>query len=216
MPLYQKLTLQGLDFCLWTIDEDEDELKSMLANDNWDWEAFDKIMHPQKRKEWLATRVITAPYLHNQAWSQLLKDQYGKPYLSNSNHKISIPHTFGWAAVMLSNDQNEVGMDLERIGTKAFTVKDKFLSPHEQALIGSLSPFDQNKSYTLAWSSKEAVYKLYGKKGVDFKAHMQILDFSKTMILIALKINKINIKLKVYHQTIEDRVLCYCKYNLYA
>ena len=35
MPLYQKLTLQGLDFCLWTIEEEEVELKSMLGNENW-------------------------------------------------------------------------------------------------------------------------------------------------------------------------------------
>ncbi|ULT29242.1 hypothetical protein KUH03_20355 [Sphingobacterium sp. E70] len=61
-------------------------------------------------------------------------DANGKPYLANFPQKISLSHSFDYAAAMISTE-GEVGIDMEIIKTKVERIQHKFLKPVELAFI---------------------------------------------------------------------------------
>jgi 4'-phosphopantetheinyl transferase EntD len=112
------------------------------------------------------------------------------------------------------SDIHEVGLDLERIDTRIGRVAHKFINEEEQTYISKVSPEDLNQFQTIIWSAKETMYKIYGKKELDFKKHMNVEAF---------KINQKNIKglvlkeeeehqLELQIDNIDNYVLCYCRH----
>ncbi len=67
-----------------------------------------------------------------------------------------------------------MGIDVEMVRPKIELIQHKFLSEEEQELL----PAANAQWLTLLWSCKEAVYKWYGKGGVDFKRHIIITNIS--------------------------------------
>ena len=100
-------------------------------------------------------------------------DDHGKPYLVNSNTHISLSHSYDYAAVIISKDK-KVGVDIELIKHKIKSIKHKFLSDLElaQKQIG-----DNTNGLYVSWCAKEAIYKWYGRKGLEFKQHIHIKPF---------------------------------------
>ncbi len=97
----------------------------------------------------------------------------GRPFLipkagtkerSGDTH-ISISHSANHYALALSSVP--IGIDVEQWGEKALLVRSKFLTAEEQSLLFSqdfahrLAPLSQAQRATLAWSAKEAVFKLW-------------------------------------------------------
>ena len=72
--------------------------------------------------------------------------------------------------------KGNMGIDVELIRPKIEFIKHKFLSGAEQQLL----PTPDAQMLTLLWSCKEAVYKWYGRGGVDFKSHILIKNISIT------------------------------------
>ncbi|HEY0177929.1 MAG TPA: 4'-phosphopantetheinyl transferase superfamily protein, partial [Pedobacter sp.] len=64
--------------------------------------------------------------------------------------------------------------DIEQIKTKIHRIQQKFLSPAELAQPGVK---DHTEALYACWCVKEAVYKWYGKKGLEFKKHIHIQPF---------------------------------------
>ena len=90
----------------------------------------------------------------------------------NEEYHFSISHCGDFAAAIISEDK-VVGIDVELIQPKIEFIKHKFLSEREQTLLPALNA----QLLTLLWSCKEAVYKWYGRGGVDFKSHIVIKIF---------------------------------------
>jgi len=67
------------------------------------------------------------------------------------------------------------GIDLEKIDQRIARVKHKFMNKSEFDFAGDEK---QIELQTLIWSAKEALYKVYGKKELDFKDHLQIYPFN--------------------------------------
>ncbi len=107
------------------------------------------------------TRSIPAHHIEKQAEAELLTamlgqevtldhDVNGKPLLPY--HHISISHTKGYLAIMLS-ERHEVGIDIEYPSERVLKIASRFLREDEQYA-------DDAKACLYAWCVKEALYKL--------------------------------------------------------
>ncbi|MGH2563493.1 MAG: 4'-phosphopantetheinyl transferase family protein, partial [Ginsengibacter sp.] len=101
--------------------------------------------------------------------------QSNKPLLPDESFHFSISHCGDFAASMISKDKS-AGIDVELITPKVELIQHKFLSNDELKLLPELN----TRFLTLSWSCKEAVYKWYGKGGVDFKNHIYLNEFLTT------------------------------------
>ncbi len=80
----------------------------------------------------------------------------GAPTVDVDNCHISISHTKGWVCIA-RNDGHRIGVDIERCDSRVLRVREKFLSPGEMSAIGH----NDIIANTLAWTAKEALYKLF-------------------------------------------------------
>jgi 4'-phosphopantetheinyl transferase len=132
-----------------------------------------QIAHPQKQVEWLGSRIAISKALTMKGlvYKGLQKDEFHKPHLINLAQGVSLTHTHGYAAAVVST-QHEVGIDLENISEKIRKVAHKFLAPneaqHAQDDLGKMAVY---------WSAKEALYKIYGKRGLFFATELLIEPF---------------------------------------
>jgi phosphopantetheinyl transferase len=123
----------------------------------------------ERRKQWLAYRILIRSLLEPTE-VPVEYDSMGKPYLAGSDRHISVTHSGDLAAVIMSC-RGAVGIDLERVRPKIERVKERFLSAEELEAAGS--PPDAGL-LTMAWCAKEALYKLYGQRNLDFRSQMRI------------------------------------------
>lgn len=111
-----------------------------------------------------------------------------KPYLQGTNSHISISHSHDKLAIIV-NDKENTGVDVELIRNKVNNIKHKFLCNEEIAFAN-----DNSIYLTVLWAAKEAIYKAYGLKGVDFAENIFIEPFSVNDNLFygRLKIKNVN------------------------
>jgi hypothetical protein len=79
-----------------------------------------------------------------------------------------------------------VGIDIESNHNKANLVANKFLSENEQEMIHDFSD-ELMINNTMAWTIKEALYKLDGRGGLRFKEQININEFSNQKNIIVSK-----------------------------
>ena len=133
-------------------------------------------------------------------------DLKGKPYLE-SNHHLSITHSYGKVAVGLS--QYKIGIDIEKQrDKKILNIANKFLRPDEMLWI----PKDENYADYLhiIWGLKEGLYKLNGGNLWNFKHHYRVEPFdlfSYDKITCWISDEKSSRKYFGYYKMIEDYYL---------
>jgi phosphopantetheinyl transferase len=111
-----------------------------------------------------------------------------KPYFKDSGLFISITHSHAKLAIMV-NSKEHTGVDVELIRDKVLNIRHKFLSEREQKFAGN----DVEK-LTVLWAAKEAIYKAYGLKEIDFAKHMSVEEFDNTNDLFYGTLQKNEIK----------------------
>ena len=152
---------------LWKITESYEILATGFGSDELDTiSAF----HPNKQLEYLATRHLLKALTNHFdiTYSGVYKDEFGKPFLNDSNCHISVSHA-NKNVVCLINRNQACGIDIEKPRAQIERIKHKFLSGKELKIAGN----DVNKM-CLFWSAKEALYKLYGRKGLLFIENIQV------------------------------------------
>ena len=158
---------------LWELIETETVLRKKLGN-AYNSEDLMKITHPQKQREWLASRLLIQQLAEQFGitYTGTHKDEHGKAYLVNNNSHISITHTFEYVAVVI-NPESAVGIDMEKMDAKLQRTSRKYLSePEFEHAANDLS------ALCTYWCAKEALYKLYGKKKISFRESIYIKPFS--------------------------------------
>jgi 4'-phosphopantetheinyl transferase EntD len=111
-------------------------------------ERFFTFSHLHRKREFVATR-----YLRHQ--------------LFGFEGFISISHTPGAVGIAF-NKHFQIGLDIETRNDRAQRVHRKFLSEEECLLLDTSDP----DRMTLAWSAKECLYKIAGRKQIDFKSEL--------------------------------------------
>lgn len=158
---------------VWKIEETEEQLLSSLQLKQHELDVITSLSAGKRALHWLSTRVLLRKMLNTADYIDCQMDEHGKPYLVNSDTHISLSHSYDYASVIISKDK-KVGVDIELIKMKIKSIKHKFLSDVElaQKQIG-----DNTNGLYVCWCAKEAIYKWYGKKGLEFKQHIHIKSF---------------------------------------
>jgi 4'-phosphopantetheinyl transferase len=169
MPLLKLEQMgEGSQWAVWFIDESEEEL------------AFDalesppeEIISPQKRLEYLAGRALIKMLVeHNQLeYDGLRKDEFGKPFLKDHPHQVSLSHSFPYVAAQL-HSTSSVGIDIEQPKEKLLRIASRVLSEAEINDAG-----ENVVKHCVYWCAKEALYKIYGKRGLHFNSQLNVDSF---------------------------------------
>lgn len=171
--LYKDFLAGDAKIGVWRIEEAPEFFLQHLIFSDWELDYFNGIKHPERRLSWLASRYLLKVLLETNEFVELLFDVHGKPFLGAGSHHISLSHTHQFAAAIISPTQ-EVGIDVEDCDRDISSISYKFLSQTERLQLGEApTPAD----LLLYWGAKEVIYKMYGKRKLDFKDHMFIKNF---------------------------------------
>lgn len=136
-------------------------------------------------EELLFIEGITSPHRRAErlSWRRALRsavgegiiieyDSQGAPIIKNSQYKhISVSHCRDRVAVLLS--ARECGVDIECRDRRFSAIAERYLSEDEY-LVAERERIDRQTLLSIAWSAKEAVYKLLRREGVDLRRDMRI------------------------------------------
>ena len=128
MPLLMKHT--GPLWGIWKIEEPSEVLFALLQNRKEYLPQLELIRTEQRRREWLASRVLLQELTGGSAL--IAYHPNGAPYLSGSSLHISISHTKGYAAVLLQ-DHPAAGIDIEYRSERVSRIRSRFMNPEEEA-----------------------------------------------------------------------------------
>ena len=191
MPIL--LTYDSPVLGIWKITEPwQDMMESLRYNSLYCRDA-NNIQSDKRKQEWLAVRLL----LKHLSGADTFIDYHdnGAPFLQNSQNHISISHTTGYAAIILSKNQNP-GIDIEYRSERAWKLRKKFLSDKESDIFLSLNHPDlsiqsfneysintepvpcRSDLSTLCWCAKETTFKALQQTEVDFIEHLHILPFT--------------------------------------
>jgi len=171
MAILEKHIEAGCRWGIWKMDESIEELLSLFSNPEQQLGQMQHLTAQCRRLEWLSVRAL----LKNLCGEEKLVEYFpsGMPYLSDHSFHISISHTRGYVAVILSS-QKKVGIDIEQYGERILKLRTKFLSEQE---IQTISSEKEIYHLLLHWSAKETMFKLLGEQDVEFKEHLLISPF---------------------------------------
>jgi 4'-phosphopantetheinyl transferase len=170
MPLSNPNDFIPIDLFLWKLSDTEIELNNHIDLSLSSISKLDLIKSSSQRKQFLGVQNLLK--LHNVNNGSLFYDKNGKPHLSN-NKFISISHSFEYCGVIVSDVK--VGLDIEKLRPKILNISKKFISESDWNLI-KLSSVE---NVTKVWTIKEAVFKAFGHKAIDFKKNIIITSINK-------------------------------------
>ena len=160
-----------ISLSLWKVEEDEQYFQDRLNIYENEAEILARISHPQKRLEWLSSRLCLKELLKIRHRVESLNENTGKPYLSDFSFHISYSHSNMFSGAIASRN-HKVSIDLEDLSKKRNPKTARlFMHPDELEHYHSLGDI---KVFFLIWSAKETLYKIYAKKGIAFKHNLLV------------------------------------------
>lgn len=157
---------------LWRIEEPEDWFLARLSLSPAESEQLAQI-RGRRRVEWLAVRQLVHDMSGRATRGAFLKDEYGKPHLEGSAYQISISHSGRLAAAIAA--PCPVGIDIQNLVPRISHLAHKFMRPVE---LESLQPAWRLEQIHVYWGAKEALYKAYGRRALDFGSNIHIHPFA--------------------------------------
>ncbi|MCI4669764.1 MAG: 4'-phosphopantetheinyl transferase superfamily protein [Bacteroidia bacterium] len=210
IPLESKIPDTRLG--LWKVEEDELFFLERVKLYENEWVRLSQIAHPQKRLEWLSSRLCLKELLKidDKQHVESLNNPSGKPYLSNYNSYISYSHS-GHFSTAIASSIKEVGVDIEYLGRKR-NIRTRFLFMNQPEL-DWYDKINKFEAFILIWSAKETLYKIMGE-GFAFKDNLfiQLENFNfKDEGIVKAIVRKDNLKLciDVNYIVNKDFVLTY-------
>ncbi len=147
------------------------ELSKIVSLDDAGKKNYNNIKNRHYKIQWLTVRLL----LNNMTGEKkyITYDKFGKPHITDKSYNISISHTDSYVAVLLSRNK-DAGVDIEIRNDKICRIIHKFLNKKELSYVEETN---KQTKYLLYWNAKEALYKLYGKKGLIFKENILLSSF---------------------------------------
>lgn len=174
MPLSKiEKTSNNVLWGLWEINESVEALYQLLAPQGFDLERYQQKKIDKTKKEFLASRILASQLLQQlgKEYCGITRDENNKPHFNDCDYNVSISHSEKYAAVLIDTDKS-AGIDVQKIRDKILNIGERVLSESE------LEDTQQDiTKQTIYWSAKEALYKLQGRKGINFIDHLRIEPF---------------------------------------
>ena len=130
-------------------------------------------------------------------------DPQGAPVIKNSQYKhISVSHCRDRVAVLLT--MSPCGVDIECRDRRFSAIAERYLT-EEEHLVASKVNSDRQTFLALAWSAKEALYKMLRREGVDLCRDLRIVAISpKQQSIVA----------EAYGERVELRYILDCGHQI--
>ena len=170
----------GSQLGLWQIAETASELKAQLQLPDMYADRIARLPEDSRRmREILAVRCLLKAMTGEE--QRVLYDKDGKPLAPQQMESVryengkeihyvwshlSISHTDGWAAVILSD--HPVGIDIERLGRKVQHVTSHFLKAPEMEFL------QDDVELHIAWCFKESLFKILGRDYYDLRRRTSV------------------------------------------
>ncbi len=175
MPLiYHKQLPHQSQLGVWKVEESIADLRNRLILDDEELAFYRQLNKGRRNLHWLSSRVLISNLLNTDHFIEVRGDEYGKPHLVNFPYELSITHSEDFAAVMIS--PHRVGVDIEKMRPKIRRIAHKFAREEELEML-SADPDVAMRQLFVIWTGKETLYKLYGKRRLNFRTHMQFEPF---------------------------------------
>lgn len=129
--------------------------------------ASDLSQYKTQRLREKLTEYVLLSELANQDGLVINHDEDGAPLVEGFN--ISISHTKGWAAMILSK-WHRSGVDIEYVSDRVNKIVSRFMRDDE--------PQDTLNERIITWCAKEAAYKYYHEQHLGF-LEMRLLPFTQ-------------------------------------
>ncbi|MEZ4929657.1 MAG: 4'-phosphopantetheinyl transferase superfamily protein [Chitinophagales bacterium] len=203
MPVAFEQKIEDKHIMVWEITEPLSFFAQQIVLNKEESEAYHNIRFEKRKLEWMAARYVQRLLINDTT----TKDQFGKPHLQNLKGYISISHCQNYAAAIFSA-QKPVGIDIEPTNEKILRIADKYTSQNEFNFI------DKNKEVehlVSNWCIKEAVYKYYGKKELNFKENICIQPYllSDQTCTVLFSKNEEKEELKIHFNKIKDIIISF-------
>ncbi|WP_420459530.1 4'-phosphopantetheinyl transferase family protein [Neolewinella sp.] len=168
MPLlFHDSLLPPGEWGLWSITESEDWLRGQCKLFPREEDQLLYIKGEERRREFLAARQLLHVMSGRRERAELVKDEDGKPHLPDSKFFVSISHTVGYSAAVAH--PQPCGIDVQRIVPRIVKLAPKFVGAGERK---QLTEKEELEQLHLIWAAKEAMYKAYGRRQLDFKRNL--------------------------------------------
>lgn len=196
-------------WCLWEITESMDQLLGKIVLSEDGKKEIDQISHPIKQRERLAARCCVQELVKEagKEYNGITKDSHDKPHLIGLNYHISISHSYPYAVAIL-HKKLPVGIDIEKPQEKLGRISHRFLNEEEfNDSMGDL------KKLCIYWSGKEAIYKLNGKVGLNFKDDIKIHPFElhkRDVVRSEFSIGESMARVALNYQELNAHIIAYC------
>jgi 4'-phosphopantetheinyl transferase EntD len=152
------------------VPNDYTSLLSFLENKEWYLPSIEK-MNEYRKCEWLSVRVLLKKMLGKEI--EILYHPSGKPYLVDKSYHLSISHTKGYAAIILS-EEKEVAIDIEKISPRIEKIRSRFINNVEEVHLDKENTLIH---LLLHWSAKESLFKILDEENIEFKSQLHINSF---------------------------------------
>ncbi len=210
MPITKIEKINSNSFwCCWEISETVDQLRNkVILSENGEKE-LKGISHPIKQRERLASRACVKELVKQvgKEYHGITKDEHDKPHLIDLNYHISISHSFPYAVAIL-HKKLPVGIDIEKPVEKIGRIAHRFLN--EQEFIDCDGDI---KKLCIYWSGKEAIFKLNGKIGLNFKKDIRIYSFTlhkQDVIRSEFSVGEDTARVALNYLEMDTQMVCYC------
>ena len=160
----------GTRLHLWRVTESCDDLLSMCASRGIDVGGCNGYKAVLRRVEYMVERLLLAEAFGGAV--ELLHNADGAPRVDCCKH-ISISHTSGLIGVAVS-ELAAIGIDMERRSSRVLRVRCKFLDDEELGRIAA----DDADANLVAWTAKEAMYKLVPQPGISLCDDFHVYPFA--------------------------------------
>jgi len=127
---------------------------------------LDNISNENRKQEFIQARKLRNETIGK---IEILYNEDGKPLLTDSDYFISISHSQHFIGIFKA--PFNIGLDIEEINGRVLKIKQRFLNNEEQILFGT-----NIENLTLAWTLKEAMFKLNNRTGIDFRTELLIVE----------------------------------------
>jgi phosphopantetheinyl transferase len=135
-------------------------------------ERYLSFSHIQRKREFVASRMLRHEVV---GFEHIHYDSIGAPYIKGEGY-ISISHTSHLVGIAVS-EKFKLGLDIEVIRPKILNIQHKFLSVEELTFIDSESV----EELTKVWTAKEALYKVSGRNGINFRTELFLTKKSEQL-----------------------------------
>jgi len=191
-------------FGIWHINETIDALRLQIVLSEEEEKLYLTFKNELRCKQWLSYRLLIRSILPYLKTYTVLYNKLGAPLILNSTINISVSHA-GNYAVVIANNSNKVGIDIELIHPRIQKVAHRFLKAEE---LSSIQGPTSEKKLCVLWCVKEAVYKYCGIDGLDFANEIIVAPFE------LLNTGSVNVKV-IYQDRTQSLVLNYETMNDY-